>query len=745
MEQKFSVSGMMCAACVAHVEKATKHLEGVNECNVSLLTSSMLVNFDETKVNEKDIVSAVKKAGYKAEVAGDSVSVSAEKQGALLKKRLILSVVFTLALMYISMGHMVGAPLPDFISPNENVIFFILAQMSLTVPVIILNRKYFLGGFYSLFHGTPNMESLIAIGSGAAFFYGVYIFIVSIVSTVNNNNDLLHSYAETLYFESAAMILTLVLLGKTLEAFAKGKTTVSLEKLIMLRPKVATRITEKGEEEVQTSLLKPGDILSVKSGQSIPADGIIIKGSASVDTSAITGESLPVELSENDSVIGGTVNIHGYFEMKVTKAESESLLSEIIKLVSDASASKAPIARLADKVSGIFVPGVIGIFIITLCAWLISGADFAFSFNCAVSVLVISCPCALGLATPVAVTVASGKGAQLGILIKNARSLETVGKAKTVFLDKTGTVTEGQASVDQILPNGKNTETDILILSSSSEALSCHPLAVGIVKAASEKGIDLLPAENFSLTEGSGISAEINGKKIFIGNRKLLDLSGVTVPPDLPLGSGRQIPLYVVYGNEYVGAVMMSDKIRKDSAQALKKLSEMGIKTVMLTGDREETASHIAKEAFIKEYKASLLPSDKNKEIGACKERPCIMVGDGINDAPALAEADTGIAMGAGTDIAIDSADIILTGSSLTGAVNAILLSKKTLKIIKENLFWALFYNTLGIPLAAGVLYPAFGILLTPMIAAGAMSISSVFVVFNALRLNFFKGISAKN
>ena len=732
---------MMCAACVSHVEKAVMQLNGVSECNVSLLTSSMSVRFNETVLSEKDIISAVKKAGYKAAVAEETATASTEKQGALLKRRLILSVVFTLLLMYVSMGHMLGAPLPRPLTPHGNAVLFILLQLLLTVPVIILNRKYFLGGFYSLFHGTPNMESLIAIGSGSAFFYGIYIFIMSLIANAKNDAELLHSYAETLYFESAAMILTLVLLGKTLEAFAKGKTTSQLEKLIMLRPKTATRITENGEEEVDVALLNVGDLLAVKSGETVPADGVIVKGEASVDSSAITGESLPAELSEGDTVIGGTVNVHGYFEMKVTKTEKESMLSEIIKLISDASASKAPIARLADRVSGIFVPAVIGIFLVTLIAWLISGASFSFAFNCGISVLVISCPCALGLATPVAITVASGKGAELGILIKNARSLETVGKTKTVFLDKTGTVTEGHASVDTIIPYGDTDEKRLLTLTASAEALSGHPLALGIVKKGEEKGITLLAAEEFDLTEGGGISATVEGKRLTVGNARLLKLLGITPPDDLPSGEAWQIPLYVSYDGKYIGAVMMSDKIRSDSVSALKKLSKMGIKTVMLTGDREETAAHIAKEAFIGSYKAGLLPSDKNKEIAACAERPCAMIGDGINDAPALAEADTGIAMGAGTDIAIDSADIILTGDSLINAVNAVLLSKSTLKTIKQNLFWALFYNSLGIPLAAGVLYPALGILLTPMIAAGAMSISSVFVVFNALRLNLFKGI----
>lgn len=741
MEQKFSVSGMMCAACVSHVEKATKKLDGVTECNVSLLTSSMLVTFDENKTDEKEIIKAVKKAGYKATVADDSVTVSTDKQKKLLKRRLILSVVFTLMLMYISMGHMLGAPLPHFISPHGSTVLYILIQLILTLPVLILNRKYFIGGFYALFHGTPNMESLIAIGSGAAFFYGVYVFVAAAVASVNGDASALAAYSETLYFESSAMILTLVLLGKTLEAFAKGKTTSRLEKLILLRPKTATRITASGEETVDVSLLNVGDILAVKSGETVPADGVIVKGSASVDVSAITGESLPAELSENGSVIGGTVCAHGYFEMRVTKTEKESMLSEIIRLVGDASASKAPIARLADKVSGIFVPAVIGVFFITFFAWLISGAGFSFAFNCAISVLVISCPCALGLATPVAVTVASGKGAELGVLIKNARSLETVGKTKTVFFDKTGTLTEGSASVDEIIPYENVHARRLLLLAASAEALSGHPLAVGVLKKAEENGLAPLPADDFSLTEGGGISATVEGKTLTVGNVRLLKLSVPSAPSELPHGKDWQIPLYVSYGGEYIGAIMMSDKIRESSISSVEKLSKMGIKTVMLTGDRKETAAHIAEKTHVSEYRAELLPADKNKIISDCAERPRVMIGDGINDAPALAEADVGIAMGAGTDIAVDSADIILTSGSLTGAVNAVLLSRKTLRVIKQNLFWALFYNTLGIPLAAGVLYPAFGILLTPMIAAAAMSISSVLVVFNALRLGLFKGI----
>lgn len=731
----------MCAACVSHVEKATKKLPGVTECNVSLLTSSMLVTFDEEKTNEKEIIKAVKKAGYKAAVTEDTATVSTDKQKNLLKRRLVLSVAFTVMLMYVSMGHMLGAPLPHVISPHGNAVLYILTQLILTLPVIILNRKYFIGGFYSLFHGTPNMESLIAIGSGAAFFYGVYVFVAAVIASANNDLTALTAYAETLYFESSAMILTLVLLGKTLEAFAKGKTTSRLEKLILLRPKTATRITVYGEETVDVSLLNIGDILAVKSGEAVPADGIVVKGSASVDASAITGESLPVEMKENATVIGGTVCAHGYFEMKVTKTEKESLLSEIIRLVGNASASKAPIARLADKVSGIFVPAVICVFFITFFAWLISGADFSFAFNCAVSVLVISCPCALGLATPVAVTVASGKGAELGILFKNARSLETVGKARTVFLDKTGTLTEGNIGVSEILPY-KNTDAKrLLLLAASAEVLSKHPIAVGVLKKAEEIGLTPLPADNFSLTEGGGISATVEDKILTVGNARLLRLSVPSLPSELPRGKDWQIPLYVSFGGEYLGAIMMSDEIRESSVSSVEKLSEMDIKTVMLTGDRKETAAHIAEKAHVSEYQAEMLPADKNKVIAACTERPRIMIGDGINDSPALAEADVGIAMGAGTDIAIDSADIILTSNSLTGAVNAILLSKKTLRVIKQNLFWALFYNTLGIPLAAGVLYPTLGILLTPMIAAAAMSISSVLVVFNALRLNLFKGI----
>ena len=726
---------MMCAACVSHVEKAVKKVEGVTECAVSLLTSSMIVSFDGETTNEKEIIASVKKAGYKASVSDGAASSSSDKQKTLLRRRLILSVAFTLMLMYVSMGHMLGAPLPHFLTPHENAVGFILLQLILTVPVLILNRKYFSGGFYALLHGSPNMESLIAIGSGAAFFYGIYVFVASCLADLRNDTAALLSFTETLYFESAAMILTLVLLGKTLESFAKGKTTAGLEKLIMLRPKTATRITENGEETVDVSALDPGDLLAVKSGETVPADGVITAGSASVDTSAVTGESLPAELTAGDTVIGGTVSVGGYFEIKVTHAESESVLSEIIRLVGDAAATKAPIARMADKVSGVFVPAVIGIFFVTLIAWLVSGAGFSFAFNCAVSVLVISCPCALGLATPVAITVASGKGAELGILIKNAEALETVGKAKTVFFDKTGTLTEGVMSVDEAIPHGVS-EEELILVAASAEALSSHPLAVGLTKKARELSLSLLPAEDLTLTEGGGICAYVSGERVTVGNRRMLNNS-----TDLPLGSDWQIPLYVTKGGIYIGCVMMSDKIRADSKDAVSHLSEMGIKTVMLTGDREQTARHVASETGVSTCHAELLPSDKSRMISACSERPSVMIGDGINDAPALTSADVGIAIGSGTDIAVDSADVILTGSTLNGAVNAVLLSRKALRVIKQNLFWALFYNTLGIPLAAGVLYPTLGVLLTPMIAAAAMSVSSVMVVFNALRLNLFKPI----
>ena len=741
MKEKFSVSGMMCAACVAHVEKAVNGIDGVNECAVSLLTSSMTVDFDEQRVQEKTIISAVKKAGYKAAPAENEAYRSAQKQGELLKNRLVFSVIFTLALMYVSMGHMLGAPLPKAVSPHGSPVAYIAVQLALTLPVILLNRKYFIGGFYSLFHGSPNMESLIAVGSGAAFLYGVITMVSSVVASVNNDLEALKGYTETLYFESAAMILTLVLLGKTLEAYAKGKTTKGLEKLITLSPKNASRLTESGEETVPVSSLKVGDVLIVRSGETVPADGIIIKGTASVDTSVITGESLPAELSEGEAVIGGTTVAYGYFEMKVTKTEKESVLSEMIRLVSEAASSKAPIARLADKVSGIFVPIVIGLSVLTFAVWIIASRDVSLAFNFAVSVLVISCPCALGLATPVAITVASGKGAQCGILIKNARSLETVGKVRTVFLDKTGTLTEGRASVDAVIPCAEINEERLLQLAASAEALSGHPLAVGIVRSAKERGIELLEAGEYSLTEGGGISALVDGKRVTVGNVKIFSIVGIEVPDGLPKGEDWQAPLYVTCDKSYVGTLMMSDKVRPESAQATKKLSELGVNTVMLTGDRKETASHITKKTFIGDYRAALLPADKNKVISECEQRPCAMIGDGVNDAPALAEADVGIAIGSGTDIAIESADIILTSGSLKGAVSAVLLGRKTVRVIKQNLFWALFYNSLGIPLAAGVLYPFFGIMMTPMIAAAAMSISSLFVVFNALRINLFKGM----
>ena len=696
MEQKFSVSGMMCAACVSHVEKATKKLPGVTECNVSLLTSSMLVTFDEEKTNEKEIIKAVKKAGYKAAVTEDTAAVSTDKQKNLLKRRLILSVAFTIMLMYVSMGHMLGAPLPHVISPHGNAVLYILTQLILTLPVIILNRKYFIGGFYSLFHGTPNMESLIAIGSGAAFFYGVYVFVAAVIASANNDLAALTAYAETLYFESSAMILTLVLLGKTLEAFAKGKTTSRLEKLILLRPKTATRITVCGEGTVDVSLLNIGDILAVKSGESVPADGIVVKGSASVDASAITGESLPVELKENATVIGGTVCAHGYFEMKVTKTEKESLLSEIIRLVGNASASKAPIARLADKVSGIFVPAVICVFFITFFAWLISGADFSFAFNCAVSVLVISCPCALVISTPVTVVSALATATRCGLLIKGGLYLEEARKLVNIGLDKTGTLTKGEPAVAGVKYLATFDERLTGAMAASLAAMNKHPLSQAIARWAHERHLPVYQVEGFTAIPGAGVEGRIERGMVRLVNLRWLEEQG--------LADEEVRRTFAHYTNEGMSAVAVADAfgvqavfgladvVKEDTVEGLRQLASVGIRPWLLTGDNEAAARALAEKVGLKDVRADLLPEDKLKAIEELqKSGLTAMAGDGINDAPALARADIGIAMGVrGTDSAIEAAHIAVMDDRISSIATLVRLSRITHGLLVENIAFAI-------------------------------------------------------
>lgn len=746
MEKKFTVTGMSCAACSARVEKTVGALDGVESVAVSLMSAAMTVRYDDGKLSAEAIIEAVRKAGYGASEMTKSAGITASsaENSAKLRKRLILSVIFNLALMYVSMGHMIGAPLPHFMHPNaEGALYFALAQLILTLPVIWLNRSYFTDGIAAIIRRGANMNSLIAVGSGSALIYGTVNLILIAIATAVGDAEVAVGLTEELYFESAATILTLVLLGKTLEAGAKRKTVAAVERLTALRPKTATLVTDSGEETVDIASLKGGDIIAVRSGETVPADGIIIKGSASVDESALTGESLPVEKTEGDVVTGATVNTRGYCLVKVTHADEDSALSAIIALMEDAAATKAPVARLADKVSGIFVPVVFAIAILSALIWFFVGQSVAFAIRIGVSVLVISCPCALGLATPVAVTVGCGRGAEMGILIKNAEALERAGKITCVMLDKTGTVTAGKPTVTAFVTadNAKTSENDAVALAASAEALSEHPLAKGICKYAESRGITVLKAENYTFTEGGGITATVDGSRVLCGNARLFGKETVKGFTDELTCAEGETAIYVAIDGEYCGAFTLSDPIRPDSAAAISELTRMGIKTVMLTGDRAETAEKIAKTAGITAFKAGLLPQDKEKLVREMRENgeTVAMVGDGINDAPALMSADIGIAIGAGTDVAIESADIVLTGSSLTGAPLAIRLSRATMRIIKENLFWALFYNALCIPVAAGILYAPLGFALNPMLAALAMCFSSFFVVTNALRLFAFE------
>ena len=745
VKKKFTVTGMSCAACSAHVEKAVNALDGVETVAVSLMSAAMTVEYDETAVTPESIIGAVVKAGYGASemTKNGGITASNAQNASKLKNRLLLSVIFNIALMYVSMGHMIGAPLPPFLHPEgAGAIGFALIQLLFTLPIIWLNRAYFKDGITAMLRGGANMNSLIAVGSGSALIYGIYVFIMIAVSVATGDTAAVHDLTMELYFESAATILTLVLLGKTLEARAKKKTTAAVERLIELRPKTAALITDSGERTVDVSELKVGDIIAVKSGESIPADGIITEGNASVDESALTGESLPVEKTAGDTVTGATVNTRGYFKLKVTHTDEDSALSSIIRLMEDAAATKAPVARLADKVSGIFVPAVFGIAILTAVIWLIAAGSVASAIKAAVCVLVISCPCALGLATPVAVTVGCGRGAELGVLIKNAEALERAGKITEVMVDKTGTVTVGKPKVTKFISaNGKTDVKTTVTYAASAEALSEHPLAKGVCEYAESLGITALNAENYRFTEGGGIAATVGGKQILCGNARLLAAENVSgFEGETPCDSGETV-IYLACDGTYEGAFILSDPVRSDSAEAIAELSRLGIKTVMLTGDRAETAEKIAKNAGITEYFAELLPQDKEKIVAKRKSEGATvaMVGDGINDAPALTSANIGIAIGAGTDVAMESADIVLTGSSLSGVPLAVRLSRATLRIIKQNLFWALFYNALCIPVAAGVLYKPLGLMLDPMLAALAMCFSSVFVVSNALRLFTFE------
>jgi len=734
--QQFDISGMSCAACSARVEKAVSGLEGVTECSVNLLTNSMNV---EGSATSDQIIKAVEDAGYGANLQGekqteDNSDTFIDKETPILKKRLISSLVFLAVLMYVSMGHtMWGLPMPAFFEGNYVAIG--LLQLLLTIAVMMINKRFFISGTKALISRAPNMDTLVALGSGAAFVYSTYALFAMTGNSVDNHH-LLHEF----YFESAAMILALITVGKMLEAHSKGKTTTALKSLVDLAPKTALVEIGGKEKEIPAKDIKKGDIFIVKSGMSFPADGMVVSGHCAVDESALTGESIPIDKEMGDKVSSATINKSGYVRCRAEKVGEDTALSQIIKLVSDASGTKAPIAKAADKVSGVFVPIVMGIAALTIIAWLISGYDAGFALARGISVLVISCPCALGLATPVAIMVSSGVGARHGILFKNAVSIEATGKVTTVALDKTGTITKGEPSVTDIIP--ADGVCDLLDYAYSLEIKSEHPLARAIVKKAEEENLNATDSTDFTITSGNGLEAVINGHHIAGGNLRFIS-KFATVPGNLvvayeKLAEEGKTPLFFTKDREFLGVIAVADEIKTDSAQAICELKNMGIRVVMLTGDNETTANAVKNQVGVDEIFSNVTPAGKEEVIRKLKEHGKVaMVGDGINDAPALTSADIGIAIGAGTDIAIDAADIVLMKSSILDVPAAIRLSRMTLINIYQNLFWAFIYNTIGIPVAAGILIPAFGIGLNPMIAAAAMSLSSFCVVTNALRLNF--------
>lgn len=750
--KQYNVTGMSCASCVARVEKAVNKVEGVTSCSVNLLTNSMSVDGD---VNSSDVISAVEKAGYGASLKGNSSKENKTNDEPLkdtetpkLKKRLFSSLIFLLLLMYISMGHMMwGFPLPSILANNH--IAMGLIQLLLTGIIMVINQKFFISGFKALIHRSPNMDTLVALGAGASFIYSVYALFAMTNAQVNNDMSLVMKYMDEFYFESAGMILTLITLGKMLESYSKGKTTNAIKGLMNLAPKKATILVDNVEKVVPIEEVKIGDIFIVKPGENIPVDGVVIEGESAVNESALTGESIPVDKTVGDNVSGATVNQSGFIKCKATKVGEDTTLSQIIKMVSDASATKAPIAKVADKVSGVFVPIVISIAVVTIIVWLLCGATFGNALVRGISVLVISCPCALGLATPVAIMVGNGVGAKNGILFKNATSLETTGKVSYVLLDKTGTITNGTPVVTDIIPSENYTQDDLLSYASSLESKSEHPLAKAVVQKAIDSNIKTLDTTDFKSLTGNGVSAKINGKTIVGGSVK--HISSITntdeniIKQADDLATKGKTPLLFVMDNQLLGIIAVADVVKSDSPKAIKELQNMGIKVVMVTGDNEKTAQAIAKESSVDEVIADVLPDGKEKVVTQYKEKGMVaMVGDGINDAPALTRADIGIAIGAGTDVAIDSADIVLMKSKLTDVSGAIRLSRGTLRNIHENLFWAFIYNVIGIPLAAGVWIPIFGWTLSPMFGAAAMSLSSFCVVTNALRLNFLNIRSSK-
>ena len=747
MKEKYNITGMTCSACSAHVTKAVAKVNGVKNVNVNLLSNSMVVEYDDA-VSSSDIISAVTEAGYGAEIENNKVTskqtqkLPYDTELENMRKRLVISFIFFIPVMYLSMGSMAGLPQFSFFKHYEGSFNYAFTLFLLTIPVLIVNRKYFINGFKALFNKAPNMDSLVALGSSAAVIYGIFAIYKIVHGYTYQETSIVMKYSHDLYFESAVTILTLITLGKYLETKSKRRTRDAVEKLISLTPKTA--IVEKDGKEVTVAYddIQAGNIIVVKPGGIIACDGIIISGAASIDESAITGESIPVEKKQGDKVISATINKTGHIRFKALKVGKDTTLSQIISLVEDAANSKAPISKLADKISGIFVPIVIVIALISGIFWLYMGESYEFALSIAISVLVISCPCALGLATPVAIMVGTGKGAEHGILIKSAESLEMAHNIKAVALDKTGTITEGKMKVVNI-QSFKYSQNDLLQLAYSMEVKSEHPVSKAIVEKAEELQCKLLNVENFTSYSGLGISCTINNITYYAGNRKfILDNNiDITKISNMLLPDKAVAPVYIADNNEVIGIIYVADTIKESSIEAVKGFREQGIDVYMLTGDNKETAEHIANQAGINNVYAELLPQDKENIIKEIQKKgiKTAMVGDGINDAPALMRSDLGIAIGAGTDVALESADIILIKNNLLDALTAVKLSHATIKNIKTNLFWAFFYNIIGIPVAAGIFYKSFCITLNPMIAAAAMSFSSIFVVTNALRLKFFK------
>ena len=753
MKQTFSVTGMTCSACSAHVEKAVAKVAGVSAVSVNLLSGSMQVTYDETAATAEGIIAAVTSSGYGASLprkAGARAAAPRREDAAAgelrqMKSRMIWSFAFLIPLFYISMGHMMGAPLPGFLTGMENALAFAFTQLLLTLPIMYLNDKYYKVGFKTLFHGAPNMDSLIAVGSIAAVIYGVFAIYQIGWGLGHGDMALVEKYHMDLYFESAAMILTLITLGKFLETRSKGKTGEAITRLMDLAPKTASVLRDGAEVEVPVEEVQVGDRIVVRPGQSVPVDGVVVEGASAVDESALTGESLPVDKGVGDKVAAASINKSGSFTFEALRVGEDTTLAQMIRLVEEASGSKAPIAKLADKVASVFVPVVMVIAAVTAVVWLAAAHSVTSALTAGVAVLVISCPCALGLATPVAIMVGTGKGAEHGILVKSAESLETLHTIDTVVLDKTGTLTQGRPQGTDILPAGGVTESALLGLAACLEAPSEHPLGAAIVEEAGARGLPRQPVEGFEAVHGRGIRAALGGRACLAGNRAMMEEAGIDLTAWLPkaeaLAGQGKTPLYFAKGDGMLGVVAVADTPKPTSRDAVSAFRSLGIDVIMLTGDNRRTADAIGRELGVTEVMAEVLPQDKERKIAALQSqgKKVAMVGDGINDAPALARADVGLAIGAGTDVAIESADIVLMKSDLMDAAAAVELSRAAIRNIKQNLFWAFFYNTLGIPLAAGVFFPLLGWQLNPMFAAAAMSLSSVCVVSNALRLRFFK------